>query len=424
MHMRYGGFQMRFGKSSLLLCIILLVVAFPVYAQRETTVDLNEGYTITIPSDWDVEDEDEYGGLYLYGDAYAIYVLDPVAIDEYINVGSADTATEVLIELYDAVFGVEPNAAAVRKVRIGTRLGSSWEYEAETTEGEALDGIFVILEMSDGTLGALDIYAFAGELGDPLDDLEDMIVSFDAPADEGENTAALTGESCTVSTGEPNSAALRVGPGFNRSSVAFLPANVDVDVTGAFTADDGSEWFQLDKAQAAPQSAAAELWVLRDDVDESGDCDSVGDTTAPPVIPIAVQPPTPVPGAPAPPPATGSITPSTGYWRITLNPTTNASCQGGDNFTFPTVEVYINFPVQGLTVYGEPTTGGLMLDSDFFARAPGTNSFEGSFTFDDGSNSQMRFTLTSATFGAGALTGNFSIDGVPCSATAQLTISR
>jgi hypothetical protein len=303
-------------------------------------------------------------------------------------------------------------------------LGSSWEYEAETTEGEALEGVFVILEMSDGTLGALDIYAFAGELGDPLEDLEDMIVSFDAPIDEEETAVTLTGDPCTVSTGEANSAALRVGPGFNRSSVAFLPANLDVTVTGAFTADDGGEWFQLDKAQAAPQSAAAELWVLRDDVDVSGDCDSVADTAAPPVIPIAVQPPTPVPGAPEQPPATGSITPASGYWRITLNPTTNASCQGSQNFTFPTVEVFVNFPVQGLTVYGEPTTSGMMLGVDFFARAPGTNNFEGSFTFDDGTNNHMRFTLTGATSGAGAFTVTFSIDGVPCSATAQLTISR
>ena len=45
--------------------------------------------------------------------------------------------------------------------------------------------------------------------------------------------------SCTASTPDARTVNVRVGPGENRTSVAFLPANVDVAVTGQAEDDDG-----------------------------------------------------------------------------------------------------------------------------------------------------------------------------------------
>src|SRR5690606_20852632 len=100
------------------------------------------------------------------------------------------------------------------------------------------------------------------------------------------------------------------------------------------------------KAQAAPNgTAAAELWVAADAVTAAGDCDRVGDTSAPPVIPAAVQPVQPASdsgGETAPvepvPGATGL--PSGGTWVFNMNPTTNASCEGTQNISLATTEFF------------------------------------------------------------------------------------
>ncbi|MDQ7025179.1 MAG: hypothetical protein Q9P01_03110 [Anaerolineae bacterium] len=100
---------------------------------------------------------------------------------------------------------------------------------------------------------------------------------------------------CTISTDRGFSAALRVGPGLNRTHRAWLAANREVTVTGI--SDDG-EWWQLDKFEAFPSGAdlVLELWVRVDEVTARGDCDSIGATDAPPIIaPPQPQRPSPTP---------------------------------------------------------------------------------------------------------------------------------
>jgi hypothetical protein len=138
-----------------------------------------------------------------------------------------------------------------------------------------------------------------------------------------------SGVACSVSTDSADGAQLRVGPGTNRGAISFLPTSINVTVTGRIELD-GGVWYQLDKSQAAPNgTAAAELWVAAEAVDASGDCQHVGDTSAPPIIPAAPQVVQP---AGAPPTgggaATGLLQPAAGQWTMTLNATTNASCQG------------------------------------------------------------------------------------------------
>ena len=125
---------------------------------------------------------------------------------------------------------------------------------------------------------------------------------------------AQDGAPCMIRTDQERTVRVHVGPGTNRTSIAFLPANEDFAVLGQTAADDGSMWWKLDKEAVAPDKAAAETWVSQDDVQSMGDCASVVDSAAPPIIAITRPQPTPVPGsgeapaAPAGPVTAGSGT--------------------------------------------------------------------------------------------------------------------
>lgn len=404
-------------RLSLLLLLLLFVFPFGLSAQDELPIDPN--YTISVPNGWTWEDADI--GVLLTDYLYSVIVVDPVELNAAVSIDSNDSAASALIMTYLWMYDSPiPRAQNVRDLNVPGRVGVAWNYELSADD---LVGVFILLEMSDGTYGALDIYALDKDFGDPEAELVDLITSFDVASAGG---SGGSGEPCRVATDQARTVALRVGPGENRTSVAFLPTGVEVDVTGVFVTADGEEWFQLDKAQAAPQSAAAELWMHRGDADEIGDCDAVGDASAPPVIPIAPVAPTAAPATGggqaggSEQPATGSITPTAGRWTMALNPTTNASCRGGANTAIPSTSIFSS--LTGTTTLAN-VPGGITLDGDFLARTPGTNYFEGSITFAVG-NSQIRVNFTSATFGTGSITGNVTVSGTPCSVTVAFNLSR
>ncbi len=126
-------------------------------------------------------------------------------------------------------------------------------------------------------------------------------------------TTSASGEPCMISAAEAGTATVRVGPGENRTAITFLPADTLFSVLGVGEASDGSQWWKLDKAEVAPQSAAAELWVAQDEVSASGDCAAVGAAEAPPIIPITA--PQPSGGGSANPPASGGPVASSGGGR-------------------------------------------------------------------------------------------------------------
>lgn len=405
-------------KLVFLLCLFVL---FPLVVSAQDDLPIDENYTISLPKSWDWESADPSLGYFVTGDIYALLIVDPVELSEFVLVSPNDSIETILIEAYSVLYdGTMPRAADIEPLNVDGRTGAAWSYVLEEDD---LVGLFILLEMSDGTYGVMDIYAYTDSYDDPETELEDVISSFDAVNAVSGNQQPATGEACLVATDQARTIALRVGPGENRTSVAFLPVGVEVEVTGVFVEDDGTEWFQLNKDQAAPQSAAAELWMERGDADETGDCDAVGNASAPPIVPIAVVPPTAAPGGggAAQPPAAGTITPTGGEWTLTLNPTTNASCLGGPNVPIPSNELFSQMVYYSFVVN---VTGGITMEGDFLARTPGSNFFQGSFTFDDGSNSQLRLTFSSATFASGSLTTNFTIDGTACSGTTTFNFNR
>lgn len=140
---------------------------------------------------------------------------------------------------------------------------------------------------------------------------------------------------CTVSTTQSKTAAVRVGPGTNRSTVAFLKANTDYTVLGQAKAKDGSLWWKLDKKQAAPNKSANETWVADKDVTTKGDCKTVSAAAAPPVIPVTKPKPTPEPGATAQPSGTQTL-PVAGSWTMTISTNVYVNC-GGNGSGYETV---------------------------------------------------------------------------------------
>jgi hypothetical protein len=85
----------------------------------------------------------------------------------------------------------------------------------------------------------------------------------------------------------------RVGPGTNRGSFIFLTPNSVITVTGKKIVGEDL-WWQLEKDEVSANASRAvlELWVAEKDVTEQGDCNTVIDVDAPPIIRI---PPTAAP---------------------------------------------------------------------------------------------------------------------------------
>jgi hypothetical protein len=131
-------------------------------------------------------------------------------------------------------------------------------------------------------------------------------------------------EPCLVSAESANTVIVRVGPGENRTAVAFLPAETEFVVQGQAEDVFGALWFQLDKEEAAPGKLINEAWVAALEVISSGDCEAVGEVDAPPIIPIA---PDSAAGTPTGERITARV-PARGYWVVT-----DAVIQAGQTVT-------------------------------------------------------------------------------------------
>ena len=248
------------------------------------------------------------------------------------------------------------------------------------------------------------------------------------PPDDG---AADSAEACIISTSETGTVQVRVGPGNNRSSVAFLPANQDFEPLGQAVDDDGNVWYQLDKETAAPGRAINEAWVAAEQVDTAGDCSAVDEAAAPPIIPIipAAPPPANTGGGDAgdtgdstggDAPATDPNTlPGSGTYTLTLNSTSNVSCAGTTSVPFPSTDLYTRLSTR---VSVSSSQQAINLGGDRIAYA-GPGYYTGQFTFGTDIVTVEIFTGTSSSF-SGRINLSFTIDGRGCSAGTAFSASR
>ncbi len=390
-------------------------------------VDLGDGYLISMPDSWFSYSMDD-GSQALFGTEFQMIVTTPPNLASTdINPAMGDVGT-VLVNAVNAEGDYQIEAADVEKVSYGGRNGVTFSSSDGHTER-----MEVIVTLNDGLYGKAVVIADIGGLVEYADLIDAIITSFhnvNAPEDApvaavstggSAPAASSSGAACTVRTDRADGAQLRVGPGTNRGAISFLPVDTNVTVTGRIELDGGGVWYQLDKSQAAPNgTAAAELWVSAEAVDASGDCDHVGETSAPPIIPIMVAPPSSSGGDSAPSdqpsdaPGANAL-PTAGNWLITFNANANASCAGYENVSFPTTELYDSLTdTFYLYIVNRDAFNYGRAD---FTRIPGSNGFYGTFTFEDNTNGQMRFELLSPTSMRGSIVGNYTIDGVACSTT-------
>lgn len=136
---------------------------------------------------------------------------------------------------------------------------------------------------------------------------------------------------CFVSTDTARSATVRVGPGTNRTAMLFLSVEKSYSVVGVNTLADETVWFKLIKDEVDPGSGAAELWVAAEDVEQEGDCENIGTTVAPPIIPIRQE---------VAADAEVTQTLNDGTWRATYDSTYSFSCREDNSGEGSTAELF------------------------------------------------------------------------------------
>jgi hypothetical protein len=400
---------------SLLLLLTFLLLAFPAAAQDDLTqvIDLPEGYAISAPEDWDLQADDNSDGVYLNNADFTVYILTPPQVAEVVTLGKSPDVVDLMVDINVALFDWEPDADSIDSVQVAGHPASRVYYDLE---GDEFEGVSYVIEMGDLAYAFVDGVASIGQIDELEDILLPMLRTFKS-ADEA--VSAASREPCFVSTDSRDTARLRVGPGENRSSVAFLPAGDDFEVQGQFVDDDGNVWYQLDKDAAAPQSAATEIWVAQADVSESGDCDAVVDASAPPVVPITNNSNPPANTDSGSNTNQGGAVPAGGLWTVTLNSEADASCADTGNFHVPTTEVFNPTSFQVVILVSGNT---LFFDGSPFSRT-NSGAYFGSIQISNG-NAQLTLSVANANTITGQMVANAVFDGRACSTTIGLTATR
>ena len=405
---------LRFGMVAVWVCAALL--ALPAVAQD---IDLPEIYTFdsgvafNFPEGGEIEaDENNSNFLSVIFDDATVYVADFPVFEE--QDFSADSELIDAAQWYiENISETEFDADAAEAIEVDGREALKYSY---TVEDE--DWLLVLVRFEDGTFAAVD----AGGAD------EDTVLAIATSLSAGE-VEASGGADCTVSAAAEGTVQLRVGPGENRTSFAFMPANTEFAPLGQAETDDGSLWFQLDKAEVAPQSAAAEAWVAADAVNTSGDCDALGESSAPPIVPII----------PAAPPTTsgggdsgssggstgggdsgstggGSIAPAAGTWTISYASNSKASC-----LDIQTIDVPINWApdIVSLSLSGNT----LNLGGNRLAQTQ-PNVYSGLIDLGGGESAQVILRTVSTTQFSGEVIYNFRIEDHQCSGTVPISVTK
>lgn len=394
------------------------MTATPKPAQNDRT-DITGDYSVVVPGGWALAGREGRGTQFVH-DGSKIVIYDPLNTTRLVPQSSRDDLNAALISIYNRLFNYRIDEKDLESEQFNGHDAALWYYTY--VEQEGTQGVFILQQLDDASLLAIDIYGPEEAFDDNLKVARALARSLRS----AEELAQSTGQPCLVSTRVERSASLRVGPGEHRTSVAFLPAGEDFVVLAQSTDDDSNIWFKLEKEEAAPRSAANEIWVLSDSVTTSGDCDLVVDAEAPPVVPIVNPPPPDNGGGNDNPPIAGNIVPLSGTWTISFARQTNASCAGTDNFVINTYEAWENWTEANYVGQASLSSsgGGTFIFNEVQYIGTGNNRYTGTWSFADGSNVQLYVTVISPTMMSGQMTGNYTYEGVDCSVTTDLTITR
>src|SRR5687768_13297518 len=286
---------MRTPYGRLILAVFILVgllTALPAVAQDvelEETFTFDDGTAFQYPGDWELEvEEDSY--VALYSDDTQIFVVEAASFEDA-GFTDEDSLEDALEAYFTSIYDADIKFTARKLESIDIEGREAVRYDYIDTYGD--NALMIIVRFSDDSFGLLDSASLDGELTE-----EDVVLavaaSFDRTgeaADSGDTPVTSDTTPCVISTELSNAVTVHVGPGTNRATIVFLPANEEFEVLGQAEADDGSLRWKLDREEVAPNKAAAEAWVAQLDVTDDGGCDAVVDVNAPPVIPIVSAPP-------------------------------------------------------------------------------------------------------------------------------------
>ncbi len=292
----------------LFAALFILSLSAGVFAQTadnapelsQTVPLFTEAFTVSLPEDWEVEYDEEQEQTTVFNDALQLVIWEDVVARLELELDDA-TSESVLTAVVNDVLEPEEPATAEDMETVELELPEADEPFAfaqftvadavlfavaplaipaadetdETTEAEEAPEAFVFVNAA-----VIEDEAFSDE----QTALVGAILASIAPADDADLLAA---EPCLVSAAS-NQARLHVGPGTNRAVITFMPEG-EFEPLALGEADDGSSWFQMDKEEVAPNTAALELWVASADVTTTGDCGDIADTAAPPVIESAAD---------------------------------------------------------------------------------------------------------------------------------------
>lgn len=417
-----------YGRFILAVFILVgLLTALPALAQDvelDKTFTFDDGTSFQYPSDWTLEaEEDSY--VTVYSDDTQIFVVEAAAFEDA-GFTAEDSLEDALETYFTSIFEdeIKFNARKLESIDIEGREAVRYDYI--DTYGD--NALMIAVRFSDDSFGLLDAASLGGELSE-----EDLVLavaaSFDRTgeaADSGDRpvTSDTDTTPCTINTAFANTVTVRVGPGENRATIVFLPADEEFEVLGQAEADDGSLWWKLDREAVAPNKAAAEAWVAQLDVNDEGGCDAVVDVNAPPVIPIVSVPPSGggntgggTSGGGGQPAGAGEAIPQNGAWTFTYPKTMPGSCTN-----IPTQNLQIDIPSERANVSGA-NGSSLILEGATFARI-GPNTYQGSFISFEGDPVLLTLRVSTSTYMTGEFIISFVQDGSQCSVTITAAITH
>lgn len=332
-----------------------------------------------------------------------------LALDDLLS--APDLVTAIL--LYHVAEGIITSDGLSKLETVSTVQGNEIAVSIDEDDNIVLDGVAMIvvadIEASNGIIHVIDAVLI--------------------PPDDG---VADSAEACIVRTNQADTVRVRVGPGNNRTSVTFLPANQDFEPLGQATDDDGNVWYQLDKEEAAAGRAINEAWVAADELLTSGDCSAVGESAAPPIIPIISAPAAAAPsdtsdggdtdtsdsgdtGATE----TGTL-PLSGTYTFSYSGDSHVSCEGTRSVVISSNEIYDSMTLR-LSV--RSSAQAIIVGGDTIAYT-GPGYYTGQFTMVSGMIGTIQiFTGTSTSF-TGRINVSFTSGGRGCSAGTAFTASR
>ncbi len=394
--------------------LISLLLAGGALAQEERTVSLiPDRFYITLPAGWSVEYDDELLDNFISGDDLDV-TISPGLVQRFMlpqDVLLEDFLLAVMADLYNR----EVTDDALREFEFGGKPGVVYLLDDEQ--------LLAALTLPDDTLAFVDVVQMEGEplTGADFDRIQQVIGSIGV---RGIGTSRVAGpsEPCYISTPTGEPVRLRVGPGFNRAALTYLPGG-EYEVQGQFEDDADNVWFKLDKNAVAPERDAREIWVQRADIDERGDCDAVVDALAAPMIPIpVVEDGVVTVRTNGIPPEEGDIVPSGGGYTLSYGTFGSSTCGEGGQRAFSTSEEQGHLQAMSgpLVIYEEGAS--FTFEGIVFAREA-SGAYLGQVQFGDGTVEYFRLFPKSPFYLEGQRTQNVSTGGERCSVSVPITLA-